>query len=175
MKKHINKRVRKQKCLSLLFGVALLNVSSSFAVDEVVTITATIPAWAIIEPSTTSATIILDGRAGAADYNEQLLTLSLSHNSAIGYSIEFKSANNGKLVGKSDEAKTIPYMISYDSKAPIALTHAPQNVGGATTSVTGIATTPFLKNVDILISNDDANAASHQDYEDTVTITLTGI
>lgn len=148
---------------------------SSYAVDESITITATIPAWALIEPSTTAAHITLDGREGAPDYNDTLLSLRLSHNSAIGYDIEIRSANDGKLVGVTDGSKNIPYMISYDSKPPFALTHDPQNVGGATTSVTGMSIRPFTKNVDIIISNEDANAATHQDYEDTVTFTLTGI
>ncbi|MDH3325312.1 MAG: hypothetical protein OEM38_01185 [Gammaproteobacteria bacterium] len=167
--------MKKRHLTFFTIGSALMIAGGSYAVDESITITATIPAWALIEPSTTAARITLDGRPGAPDYNESLLTLSLSHNSAIGYNIEIKSANDGKLVGASDGTKNIPYMISYDSKAPVVLTHTPQNVGGATTSVTGIAITPFLKNVDIIISNEDANAATQQDYEDTVTFTLTGI
>ncbi|MDH5258745.1 MAG: hypothetical protein OEX07_12090 [Gammaproteobacteria bacterium] len=167
--------MKKRHLTFIALGSALTIAGGSYAVDEAITITATIPSWAIIEPSTTAARITLDGRLGAPDYNDSLLTLSLSHNSAIGYNIEVKSANDGKLVGTSDSSKNIPYMISYDAKAPIVLTHAPQNVGGATTSVTGIATTPFIKNVDIIISNEDANAATNQDYEDTLTFTLTGI
>jgi len=155
--------------------VFFASMSSTSAVDESITITATIPAWALLEPSTTAARITLDGRPGAPDYNESLLTLSLSHNSAIGYNIEVKSANDGKLVGVSDNSNQIPYQISYDSKAPLSLTYAPQNVGGATTSVSGISTTPFIKNIDIIISNADVNAVSNQDYEDTVTFTLIGI
>jgi len=167
--------IKERKIVLIALGAALLIAGGSYAVDESITITATIPAWALIEPSTTSAKITLDGRAGAPDYNETLLSLSLSHNSAIGYTIEMKSANDGKLVGIFDSSKNIPYKISYDTQAPVILTHAPLNVGGATTSVTGSATRPIIKNVDILISNADVNSATNQDYEDTIIFTLTGI
>jgi len=162
-------------CRVAVIGSVLLIAGGSYAVDEIITVTATVPAWAMIEPSTIDARITLDGRLGAADYNASLLTLSLAHNSAIGYTIDVKSANDGKLVGVFDETKSIPYLISYDSQAPIPLGHTPQNVGGAVTAVTGSATTPFIKNIDILISNEAANAATQQDYEDTITFTLTGI
>lgn len=158
-----------------VMGGVLLIAGGSYAVDEIITVTATVPAWAVIEPSTIDARITLDGRLGAPDYNASLLTLRLSHNSAIGYTIEVKSANDGKLLGVFDESKSIPYLISYDSQSPIPLGNTPQNIGGAVTSVTGSATTPILKNIDIVISNEAAHAATNQDYEDTITFTLTGI
>jgi len=153
----------------------ILFTSLSYAVDESITITATVPSWAVIEPSTNSARVMLDGHPGAAEYNETLLTLNLSHNSATGYTLELKSLNNGKLIGTRDTTRTIPYKISYDSQSPIALTTTPQDVGGATTSATGAATTPFTKVVDIIISNTHASQATNQDYEDTIVFTLTGI
>jgi len=165
----------KYKLIGLTVFSSLIMAGKGIAVDESVTITATVPAWAVIEPSTSAARIVLDGRLGAAEFNETLLTLNLSHNSSIGYVIQLKSSNNGKLIGTRDPSRSIPYKISYDSKSPVSLTYTPQDIGGATTSVTGAATTPVTKSVDIIIDNRDANRATQQDYEDTIIFTLTGI
>ncbi len=157
----------------LVFLLLSLAAHSTFAADEAITITATLPAWAVITPSTTSANLTLDGTPGASEYNASLLTVNLSHNSALGYSLEMRSANDGKLIGVENSSQVIPYKISYDAQPAIALTHVPQNIGGVGNSTSGIATTPFTKNLDIMISNHAANAVSAQDYTDTVIFTMT--
>jgi len=154
--------------------IFLSMMNNTFAVDESITVTATLPAWAVITPSTTTARIVLDGSPGAAEYNASLLTLNLSHNSSIGYSIKLKSMNNGVLVGNRNGSQVIPYKISYDGQPPIELTNNPTDIGGVDTVNSGIAITPVTKNMDIIVTNSNANAVSEQDYTDTITFTLTG-
>lgn len=167
--------MKRQSLIALVLGILSSGIQNSYAVDEVITVTATVPAWAIIEPSTTDAQIILDGRPGEPDYKELLLSLRLAHNSAIGYTLEATSANNGFLVGVFDSSQRIPYQISYDSQAPVVLTYEPQDLGRAATSISGAMTNPLLKSIDIIVTNAAANAVVGQRYEDTITFTLTGI